>query len=123
MMPFTIAVILAMSIGTVEPVAAQPYALSFAEVKAIKQGVRGSLLNPAAARFSGMRAVRAGAGVVRVCGQVNTTNGRNVYIGNRVFVGTLTAPPASSQIVFTEINHVDLSAAGATCRQYGIPGF
>ena len=96
------------------------WSLKPAEVGAIRDGVRNGLLSPSTARFGRMVARKERPGVAKVCGYVNTTNGSGVYIGNRVFAGTLTIPPASQGIVFVERQHVVLSDAVATCRQWGI---
>lgn len=110
--------LLSTSVHAAKREVALPYNLSEQEVAAVEGGIREDLKDPDSAKFSGFRATKEpNAGMVTVCGFVNSKNSFGGYAGKQLFYGLLAVP----QLRFVPIGlggHAKVNAS--MCKDAGI---
>lgn len=94
-----------------------PTTLTTEQVKAVQDGVRMRLKDPASAMFSGeIRASKAADGEITACGLVNAKNSFGGYVGSSLFIALL----RNGAVVDATIENSQYNIVANFCRQRGV---
>ncbi len=94
-----------------------PTTLTSEQVKAVQDGVRNRLKDPASAMFSGeIRAAKAADGEITACGLVNAKNSFGGYVGSSLFIAML----RGGTVVDATVENSQYNIVASFCRQRGV---
>ncbi len=103
--------------GDLEPVVANK--LTPAQSKALEDGIRNVLKDPASAQFSDFKSGTDSKGAIIACGWVNARNSFGGYTGRQPYLVTL---PINGKVIVEAVGSGDMvNAVLNTCSRIGLP--
>lgn len=100
-----------------------PYRLSSIQVAAVHNGVKAGLKDPFSAVFGRLAASKTSAGLIHVCGIVNSKNSFGGYVGDTAYYGLL-IEGANGRRVFSLMglaeNNNQVMVITTMCRETGV---